>query len=167
MATSTNTWAKEPIAKVALKAANLAGYRTLQKEQKEAIVDFVSGRDVFVCLPTGYGKSLCFALLPAIFDVIRRVLKKSLVVVVSPLNSLMQDQVSSYCAKGISAICVGDSHMNKDTRKRIKGGEYQLIFTSPEALFTTTQWLDTLSSELFQSNLVGLIVDEAHCIKKW
>ncbi len=156
MATSTSTWAKEPIAKVALKAANLAGYKALHKEQKEAIVDFVSGRDVF-----------CFALLPAIFDVIRRVFKKSLVVVVSPLNSLMQDQVSSYCAKGISAICVGDTHMNQDTRKRIKGGEYQLIFTSPEALFTTTQWLDTLSSELFQSNLVGLIVDEAHCIKKW
>ena len=67
MATSTSTWAKEPIAKVALKAANLAGYKALHKEQKEAIVYFVSGRDVFVSLPTGYGKSLCFALLPAIF----------------------------------------------------------------------------------------------------
>ena len=130
-------------------------------------MDFVSGRDVFVSLPTGYGKSLCLALLTGIFDKVRKVEKKSLVVVVSPLNSLMQDQVSSYSGRGISAVYVGDRHMCKDMRKKIKSGEYQLIFSSPEALFTTTQWLDTLSSDVFQNNLVGLIVDEAHCIKKW
>ena len=58
------------------------------------------GKDVFISLPTGYGKSLCFALLPYIFDTIRGVENKSIVMVVSPLIALMKDQVATFAAKG-------------------------------------------------------------------
>ncbi len=55
------------------KTAHSLGYSNLKKEQEEAIQGFISGSDVFVSLPTGYGKSLCFALLPIVFDLLRGV----------------------------------------------------------------------------------------------
>lgn len=76
------------------------GYPVLKKEQEQAILSFVTGEDVFVSLPTGYGKSLCFALLPSVFDQIKGVDKKSVVIVVSPLIALMKDQVSTFQPKG-------------------------------------------------------------------
>ncbi len=68
---------------IVCETAKGAGYLSLKAEQQQAILNFVSGRDVFVSLPTGYGKSLCFVLLPNIFDSIRKVVNKSLVLVVS------------------------------------------------------------------------------------
>ena len=114
---------------------------------------------MFVSLPTGYGKSLCFVLLPRIFDSIRKVVNKSLdlVLVVSPLISLMQDQVASYSALGITAAAWDQ---DKGNRNKIKNGEVQLMFTSPEALFTSSQWLNILSSDVFQNHLVGSLYKE-------
>ena len=62
----------------------------LKEEQESALKTFVSGRDVFVSLPTGAGKSLCYGLLPSIFDTLRNVQKASIAIVVSPLISLMK-----------------------------------------------------------------------------
>ena len=61
------------------------------------------GRDVFVALPTGYGKSLCYCCLPRVVDLVRSVEKQSIVVVVSPLITLMKDQVAAYHSKGLTA----------------------------------------------------------------
>ena len=67
-------------------AATSLGYTRLKNEQKEALHAFVSGKDVFVSLPTGYGKSLCYALLPSVFDAKRGLVEKtSIVMVVSRL----------------------------------------------------------------------------------
>ena len=115
----------------------------MKQEQEQAIASFVSGNDVFVALPTGFGKSLCFVLLPRVFDLLRGVEKLSVVMVVSPLVALMKEQVVSYSAKGISAACVSDMddrQANKETRRAIKRGEFQLVFISPEALFATLEW---------------------------
>jgi ATP-dependent DNA helicase RecQ len=69
------------------------GYTCLKDEQKKALHSFVSGKDVFVSLPTGYGKSLCYALLPIVFNKIRGIAEsRSIVMVVSPLIALMKDQ---------------------------------------------------------------------------
>ncbi len=69
------------------KAAHSFGYSSLKKEQ-EAIAAFISENDVNVSLPTGYGKSLCFALLPVVFDILRGVQKhECIVMVVSPLST--------------------------------------------------------------------------------
>ena len=66
------------------------GYSKLKEER---VVDVLSGRDAFVSFPTGYGKSLCYAILPWAFDEVRSIDKKSIVIVVSPLVSLTMDQV--------------------------------------------------------------------------
>ena len=90
------------ISEAAQKAAFRLGYPTLREHQLEAVVSFVLGSDVFVVLPTGYGKSLCFACLPFVFDLLEgsssaRV--PSIVIVATPLVALMKDQVSvtSWC----------------------------------------------------------------------
>ena len=90
-----------------LSAARL-GIPSFKEEQEKAISSFISGRDVFVSLPTGYGKSACFGCLPVMFDCLRRVPDgTSIVLVISPLKSLMKDQVESFCRKGLSAVFVG------------------------------------------------------------
>ena len=95
-------------------AAASLGYTSLKEEQKKALFSFVTGRDVFVSLPTGYGKSLCYALLPFIFDVKRGLVeKKSVVMVVSPLIALMKDQSSSFTRRGITAGYVSDKLLIK------------------------------------------------------
>lgn len=73
-------------------AIRTLGYTSLRPEQLQVVEKFVSGRDVFVSLPTGGGKSLCYACLPLVFDSLRSLRQRSIVLVVSPLNSLMQDQ---------------------------------------------------------------------------
>ena len=77
-------------------AASKLGYSSLRKEQMKAITFFASGNDVFVSLPTGFGKTLCYSVLPVLFDLLRgHSVPTSIVVVVSTLVALMQDQVSS------------------------------------------------------------------------
>ena len=80
-----------------VEVASALGISTLKSQQSEAIFQFLHGRDVFVALPTGYGKSLCYMALPWIFDRLRGVTNQSVVLVVSPLVALMADQVCS-CA---------------------------------------------------------------------
>ena len=74
------------------RAVDAVGFEELKKEQELAIRSFVNGRDVFIALPTGYGKSLCYALLPLVFDSLRGSPHNSIVLCVSPLTALMADQ---------------------------------------------------------------------------
>ena len=155
--------------KIIMDASVSFGYNELKVEQHKALKAFVEGRDVFVALPTGYGKSLCYALLPAIFDSKKELVEKtSICMIVSPLIALMKDQSNFFIKKGISSGFVSDiESINKDMRRKIRKGECQLVFISPEALFLNTEWRRMLSSDLYRTNLVGFIVDEAHCVKKW
>ena len=148
------------------RAANSLGY-VLKTEQEQSLRKFVAGNDVFVSLPTGFGKSLCYILLPCIFDLIREVEGKSIILVVSPLIALMQDQVATISALGITTICITDKETSSSAvTLSVRKGEYQIIFISPEALFLSTRWRNMLSTVTYRSNLVGFIIDEAHCIKK-
>ena len=123
---------KEVIAKV---AASL-GYRQLKKEQEHSVLQLISGKDVFVCLPTGYGKSLCYTLLPYVFDHLHSADKRSIVLVVSPLSALMKDQVAAITALGITATYITDMHSTApSTMKVIQDGGFQIVLISPEALF--------------------------------
>ena len=169
MACSADHASTKETKEIVARAAASLGYLSLKSEQERAILAFVSGRDVFVSLPTGYGKSLCFALLPRVFDMMRNVKNRSVVIVVSPLIAL-REQASNFSNKGISSVYVSDkdgSNCDKAVRCSIKKAEYQLVFISPEALFATLEWRRTLCSDLYRTNLVGFIVDEAHCVKKW
>ena len=149
-------------------AASSLGYSSLKNEQKRAIEAFIGGKDVFVSLPTGYGKSLCFALLPLVFDMMRGVDKASIAIIISPLISLMQDQVANFNRKGISSVCVSDKETtSKESRRNILKGRYQLIFMSPESLFRNLDWRRMLSTDVYMKNLIAFVVDEAHCVTKW
>ena len=97
---------------------------------------FVSGRDVFVSLPTGSGKSVCYGCLPLVFDKLRDDGDHhSIVVVVAPLSALMTDHVSSFNARGLKASCVGVNICSKDQptcEDAIVRGDFQLLFINPE-----------------------------------
>ena len=82
------------------------GYEEPTEEQEEALMKFAAGKDVFISLPTGSGKSVCFASVSLLFDKIRRLkvpVEKtcSVTIVVSPLVALMQDQVSKFTSRGL------------------------------------------------------------------
>lgn len=150
------------------KAALTLGYKQLKDKQEESIIEFAKGRDVFVSLPTGYGKSLCYTILPKVFDLLRNADRKSMMLVVSPLVALMKDQVASITAMGLSAIYISDKQStNASLKQSIKNGEYQIIFMSPEALICNMEWRSMLSTHIYQENLIAFVIDEAHCIKKW
>ena len=123
---------------------------------------------MFVSLPTGFGKTLCFGVLPWTFDHLRGsreanpATQRSIVLVVSPLVALMDDQLSFFVERGLTATRLRtgmDCNENK--------GQFQLVFASPEMLLCNRQCRDMLRSELYRTNLVGVAIDEAHCVKKW
>ena len=153
---------------IIVKVAGSLGY-TLKPEQKQALLKFVGGQDVFVSLPTGFGKSLCYILLPRIFDLLRGVKNKCIVIVVSPLIALIKNQVASITKIGLSATYVSDrdTKLASTSVQSVMKGNVSIVFISPEALFISTKWKSMLSSDIYRENLVGFIVDEAHCIKKW
>ena len=135
------------------------------------------GSDVFACLPTGSGKSLCYAALPSAFGYLRSMSKGNLqgqqitssciVVVVSPLTALMVDQVSMFEKRGLKAAFVGKEQTDENIRQQVEKGVFSLVFMSPESLLQVLRWREMFRSTIYQDNLVGLVVDEAHCVEKW
>ena len=151
-------------------AFNTLGYERPTDDQVKVIRAFLSGKDVFVMLPTGSGKSLCFVALPLVFDYLRRVAQakkchNSIVVVVSPLTALIKDQVAKY-GRAVTCAYLKDE-IDINFRESLYRGDFQLIYSSPEALLTVHQWRKMLSSNVYQENIVALAVDEAHCISTW
>jgi len=144
------------------------GYPTANPEQLEAVKEFVKGKDVFVSTPTGSGKSLCYGSLPFVFDLLSSGgSQRSIVIVVSPLKALMLDQVQVFTAKGVSCAYVGAQDDCGDLLDRVVKGEFSLVFMSPESLVSGCRWREMFRSATYQDNLVGVVVDEAHCIDKW
>ena len=133
------------------------GYSSFRPLQEEIIRDSLAGRDVFVLLPTGGGKSLCYQL-PAL-------VRTGLTVVASPLISLMKDQVRAMEACGVSATFLNSSLDADEARARLAGlreGRYRLLYAAPERLM-----LSGFLSELKNWNTALLAIDEAHCISEW
>lgn len=162
------------------------GYSSIRDEQKRVILSFVKGNDVVACLPTGYGKSLCYFCLPFVFDELYSVKLKdstdsskdsqtslpwSVVVVVSPLLALMHDQVSSLRAKGATVVIASNNPEDGLSREvlqmQIVSRKFQFIFTTPELLLLDKSWIDIFQSPSLSERIVSLVIDEAHCIKKW
>lgn len=136
-------------------------------------------------LPTGYGKSVIFAILPMVFDRLRgnqltfNVVNVcyiilyylvgtsgSIVVCISPLTSLMMDQTAKYCPKGLDVAFVGNDQKSC-SRDRILSGEIQLLFISPESAIMNSTYRNMFLSHRYKEKLVALVVDEAHCVKTW
>ena len=113
-------------------AVRSLGYDVVKPEQEQALLAFLRGHDVFVSLPTGYGKSLCYAALPAAFDSLGN-RPKSIVIAVSPLIALMKDQVAALSTRGLAVGCVTQESTDEEKAK-VRSGQYQLVLFSPEAL---------------------------------
>ncbi|MCE9527615.1 MAG: DNA helicase RecQ [Planctomycetales bacterium] len=133
------------------------GFNEFRPLQREAIEAVLTGRDSVVVLPTGAGKSLCYQL-PA-------VLMPGLAVVVSPLISLMKDQVDALTENGIPAAAV-HSALSPEERQRIaqeiKADRIKLLYVAPERLVT-----ERMLAFLRERKLSFIAIDEAHCISNW
>ena len=133
------------------------GFTSFRPLQEEIIRDSLEGRDVFALLPTGGGKSLCYQL-PALA-------RPGLTVVVSPLISLMKDQVDALTASGIPATFLNSSLAADQSRPRLRGlhqGQYRLLYVAPERLM-----LSGFLEDLRGWGVQLVAVDEAHCISEW
>ena len=133
------------------------GYQQFRPGQEEIIDTVLSGRDCLVVMPTGGGKSLCYQI-PAL-------LLNGLTVVVSPLISLMKDQVDQLQANGVAAACLNSTQTREQQLEVMTGcrtGQIRLLYIAPERLM-----LDNFLEHLAHWNPVLLAVDEAHCISQW
>ena len=139
----------------------------LKAEHATCIKCIYEGKDVFLWLPTGFGKSLCYEVLPFLFDD-KLGKDSSVVIVVSPLISLMVDQVQSLRRRSVrAAIMSSGSKVDKEflaTDDDIRDG--RLFFCAPEAI-DVSRWRDAIAKPEFSSRVVAIVVDEAHCVSKW
>ena len=137
------------------------GWSTFRAGQRPVVEAVLQGRDALAVLPTGGGKSLCYQL-PAL-------IRNGLVVVISPLVALMEDQVAQLQRRGVAAACL---HAGLDPERRhqairsLRDETLRLLYLAPERLQgeATRQMLEDHASE---GRLVALAVDEAHCISAW
>ena len=133
------------------------GYGSFRPGQEQAVASVLQGRDTLVILPTGGGKSLCFQV-PAL-------LLPGLTVVVSPLISLMKDQVDALTARGLPAAFINSTltaSQTQDRMVRAARGEIKLLYVAPERFDQ-----GSTAERLRQTGVSLLAVDEAHCVSEW
>ncbi len=132
------------------------GYDEFRPLQREIIMHTIGGSDSLVLMPTGGGKSICFQI-PAL-------IMEGTAIVISPLISLMKDQVEALRANGIAAEALNsanDEMANRQIAERCLRGDIKLLYISPERLMTELRWMQSmLKVSLFA-------IDEAHCISQW
>ncbi len=149
------------------------GFREFRPHQREIVEHLIAGGDAFVLMPTGGGKSLCFQI-PAI-------VRSGVGIVVSPLISLMKDQVDALHAAGVRAACYNSSLEAGEARRvlaRLHGGELDLLYVTPERLMTDgflerLRGLDSADGRAGGTRREGaaalalFAIDEAHCVSQW
>ena len=138
--------------------SNHFGYTSFRNGQREIIEAILEGENVFAVFPTGHGKSLCYQLPALMLD--------GITVVITPLISLMKDQVDALRQQGIETVSFINSTQTWDEYQnelaRLRRNEIKLLYISPERL-RSRRFLDILNA--FPISL--LVVDEAHCISQW
>jgi ATP-dependent DNA helicase RecQ len=133
------------------------GYSTFRPLQEEAMGSVLEERDSLVILPTGRGKSLCFQA-PA-------VLLEGMTLVISPLISLMKDQVDSLNAVGVTARCIHSGltpEERRDTNEAIRSKSVRLLYVAPERVV-----MPNFMDYLREHGISSIVIDEAHCVSHW
>jgi ATP-dependent DNA helicase RecQ len=133
------------------------GYYSFREGQAEIISNILQNKDTFAVMPTGAGKSLCFQIPALLFP--------GLTLVISPLISLMKDQVDSLNSLGIPATFINSSLSQNEIRERVGRAledAYRLIYVAPERL--ETEGFHRLTDRL---NISLIAIDEAHCVSQW
>ncbi len=133
------------------------GYDSFRPGQEQAIDAMLSGRDTFAIMPTGAGKSICYQIPALLCDGIS--------LVISPLVSLMKDQVAALVQMGVRAAFVNSSLTPRQISvvlQRARQGQYKIIYVAPERLLTAG-----FQSFVMDAPIKYVTVDEAHCVSKW
>jgi len=133
------------------------GYDSFRPGQEEIIQQILSGRDVMAVMPTGAGKSLCYQV-PAL-------LLPGITIVISPLISLMKDQVDDLTQSGVPCACLNsalDELEYREVMRRAYNGEYKLLYVAPERLE-----VPGFLALIERLNIALVAVDEAHCVSQW
>ena len=133
------------------------GHKNFRVGQEEIIDNILSGRDAMCVMPTGAGKSICYQIPALLFD--------GITIVISPLISLMKDQVAALNASGISAAYVNSSLSLKQYEKvldLILEGKYKIIYVAPERL-VVNEFVEICK----HINISMVAIDEAHCVSQW
>jgi len=147
------------------------GYDRIKPEQLGAVQSVLRGDSVFMSVPTGFGKSLVYQLLPLCAKSLLQSSGRTepttpIVVVVSPLLSLMHDQVSKLVAKSVQAVYISDATSNR-VHEDILDGRVTHVFGSPEAFVGSKKWRTMFLDKALSKRVVAIAIDEAHCIVKW
>ncbi len=133
------------------------GYGSLRPLQEKAMESVIAGRDSLVVLPTGGGKSLCYQAPALALD--------GMAIIISPLISLMKDQVDGLRAVGAGAACINSSltvRERRETHELIQAGQVKLLYVAPERV-VKPDFIDYLK----QLKISFVAIDEAHCISQW
>jgi len=136
---------------------NIFGYKEFRRHQEEIISGLIRGEDAFVLMPTGGGKSLCYQI-PALH-------RPGVGIVVSPLISLMKDQVDALRENGIRTAFYNSSLKAAEAREvlhRFHNGELDLLYVAPERLMSS-DFLERLT----EVQIALFAIDEAHCVSQW
>ena len=138
---------------------------SLKPEQRKILLNLFAKRNVFAWLPTGYGKSICYQALPFLLSSSNA----SLVIVVSPLVSLMVEQTRALRKVGVNSAILSTAAGKVDktltaTEEDLK--TCRLLFTSPEAILCSA-WRESVQSKDVTERVVAVAIDEAHCVSKW
>ena len=135
------------------------GLLHLHPYQKDVISCLLSKKSVFVCQRTGMGKSLCYQAFTTAAD-----RSENMVLVISPLICIMEEQVKYLNSHGIAAVMLG---RNQSEDNQAKQGNFKYLYGSPELILGRQEWRKVLKSEYFQQNLALIAVDEAHLVVQW
>ena len=145
------------------------GVEKLSDEQTSGVLNFIQCKDVLAVLPTSSGKSLLFQLIPGLCLRLNQMgycnyPKSAIVIVVCPLNAHIECHMKELRQRGISCTCLSGDDADQDGAL---AGKYAFVFANPEALILNEKWRKMLQSPIYQSNLFGIVTDEAHVIPKW
>jgi len=146
------------------KVCEAFGIEKFHEEQHKAIENFFDGKNVFVSLSTGYGKSIIFQSIPVIASHLWK--KPCIIFIVSPLKALMQDQVQYLNDLGLKAIALTEDSED-DIIEQVMKGEYSHVYGSPESFLSEDAWRAVFSTSSFKAHLIAVAIDEAHCISHW
>ena len=144
-------------------------FDNLHVKQILALRKFFAGNDLFFSAPTGFGKSIIYELIPIMADTLNdRVAGSSVIIVISPLKALIEDQVTYLNTHtAVTAINLTEVSNDKETLRLISEESYSIVYSSPETFLSIKCWRELASSSDFRDRCVALVIDEAHCLIQW